>query len=60
MNTYAEYYLLHAGFSYRDRYNMNEVLFHRQTYYVNIAAGVDLPLIIMMCVAMDEICHEEK
>lgn len=38
----------------RSYFNMREIFGGQQTYYVTVAAGVDLSLIAAICVCLDE------
>jgi uncharacterized protein YxjI len=40
--------------------DLKELFFSKQTYYVTIAPGVDAAFIAMLCVAIDEVCRDNK
>ena len=38
----------------RKLFNLREGLFGKQTYHVTVAPGVDMSLIVAMCICLDE------
>lgn len=44
----------------RKRFNAREILANQQTYEVICAAGVDMAIIVAMCICLDEKRNEKK
>lgn len=44
----------------RKMFNRREMMAHAQTYHVTIAPGVDIALMVAMCVALDEKNNESR
>lgn len=44
----------------RSYFNMREIFGGQQTYYVTVAAGVDLAMLAAICVCLDERENEKK
>lgn len=44
----------------RKMFNMREIFGGQQTYYVTVAAGVDLAMMAAICVCLDEKENEKK
>jgi len=42
----------------RQLFNVAEIFFDHQTYFVTVAPGVDLSLIAAICICFDEVKHE--
>jgi uncharacterized protein YxjI len=42
----------------RKMFNAREILLHQQTYHLTVAEGVDMSLVVAMCICLDEMENE--